>query len=100
MGKKSKKIKIPKNKDIEELVEKEENTEKIKTTKDAMTKIDEKKEGFKERISVEKQNEAKVENKKLQNVYARKDAQVAEQKRRIDLLKAISKIEEKDREEK
>ena len=100
MGKKSKKIKIPKNKDIEELVEKEENTEKIKTMKDAMTKIDEKKEGFKERISVEKQNEGKVENKKLQNVYARKDAQVAEQKRRIDLLKAISKIEEKDREEK
>ena len=36
-------------------------------------------------------------NKKLQNVYKRKDAQLAEQKRKEKYLKAMNKLEQEER---
>lgn len=79
MGKKNKKMKIPKNKDIEEIVDREER--KLK-------KGEIKKQEFKEKI--------KVSNKKIQNVFERKDAQMAETKRKEILMKAINKVQEKE----
>ena len=89
MGKKRKKIRIPKNKDIEELIEQEENGEKIESMEEIIAQIDDKKQEFKDRINAKEE-----QNKKIKNMCARKDAQVAEEKRRVDLLKAMSELEE------
>lgn len=88
MGKK-KKIRIPKNKDIEELIEQEENGEKIESIEDIIAQIDYKKQEFKDRVNVKEE-----QNKKIKSMCARKDAQVVEEKRRVDLLKGMSKLEE------
>lgn len=105
MGKKNKKNIIPKNRDIEEMIEQQEQKriEKIKQTEykeditmeDVISQIDKKEQETKNNIK-RRQEQFK---KRLQNVFARKDAQVADKKRQDDYLKAIGKIEQKEKEE-
>ncbi len=82
MGRKSKKIKIPKNKEIEEFVEQSERAEKI----------DNKKQEFKK--SLEVRNDENQIERRMKNFSNRKDAQDAEHKRKLAYLKAMNKVEE------
>lgn len=91
MGKKRKKIIIPKNRDIEEFVEQEERKTKIETMEEVVTQM-EKREEFRNRIKYENM----PMDKKLQNVYSRKDAQLAVQKRKEKYLKAINRLQEQE----
>lgn len=91
MGKKRKKIIIPKNRDIEEFVEQEERKTKIETMEEVIAQM-EKREEFRNRIKYENM----LMDKKLQNVYSRKDAQLAVQKRKEKYLKAINRLEEQE----
>lgn len=93
MGRNSKRIKIPKNKDIEEIVEKAENKTEIKTMKEVIEYKDKKDKEFRNRIKYDNSST----NKKLQNVYRRKDAQLADQKRKEEYLKAMNKLEQEER---
>lgn len=63
---------------------------------DVISQIDRKDQELKNKRKEEKEQF----KKKLQNVYARKDAQVDEEKRKVNYLKAISRIEQKEQEEK
>ena len=91
MGKKRKKIIIPKNRDIEEFVEQEERKTKIETMEEVIEQK-KKREEFRNRIKYENM----LMDKKLQNVYSRKDAQLAVQKRKEKYLKAINRLEEQE----
>ncbi|MCI8362017.1 MAG: hypothetical protein HFJ41_02565 [Clostridia bacterium] len=105
MAKKNKKNIIPKNRDIEEIIEKEEqkSIEKIKQTEykeditmeDVISQIDKKDQEAKNK----RKKQQEQFKKKLQNIYARKDAQVADQKRQDNYLKAIARIEQKEKED-
>lgn len=92
MGKKSKRIKIPKNRDIEEFVEQEESKTEIKTMEEVITQMEKREKEFRDKIK----HDTMLKNKKLQNVYARKDAQLAEQKRKEGYLKVINKLQEQE----
>lgn len=108
MGKKqrnSKKIKIPKNRDIEEIVEQAEKEEKIESMEQVTAKIDEqslvekKKQEFKKSLEVPDEtvnvsdDDKKIEIR-VKNYSARRDAQIADHERIIAYLKAMNKIEE------
>lgn len=99
VSKKAKKIsskrKIPKNLDIEELVDREERKMAQEEKKNAVNKQENKQIEFKETLKVEKSEQTSM-NKKLQNVYARKDAQLAEKRRRDDMLNTIRRMEEQE----
>ena len=82
MGK-SKRIKIPKNRDMSEMFGQED---KIKTMQDVMDIIDNKRKKFIEEIKLPKEDMIAME-KKLQKVYARKDAQLADKKRKEAYIK-------------
>lgn len=86
------KIKIPKNKDIEEIVEKEEGKTQIETMEGVIVQMDEKEKEFKDRVKCDDISM----NKKMKNVYARKEAQLAEQKRKEEYLKAINKLQDQE----
>ena len=73
MGK-SKRIKIPKNRSISEMLGEEDS---IRTMKDAMDIIDKKRKQFLGEIKHSNKNMSSMD-KKLQNVYKRKDAQLAD----------------------
>ena len=92
MGK-SKRIKIPKNRDIKELVEQEKNEGEIDSMEKVIGHMDKKEQEFRNRIKFDNSST----NKKLQNVYKRKDAQLAEQKRKEKYLKAMNKLEQEER---
>lgn len=103
------KNKIPKNKDIEELVE--ELTEKEKELKI----INDQRKKFRQSIKFQTQVEEKtmenthieeisdeereIINKKVDNVFKRREAQFADEERRNVILKAIAKIEQEDNQE-
>lgn len=99
-----KKNKIPKNRDIEELVAHEDGSEQIKDMQDVINEIDNKEE-LRKRIKVEQLTAQELDEKvkeeisrKVENYNRRKDAESAEEKRRIALLKAMNKIEEEKEE--
>lgn len=92
MGKKSKRIKIPKDRDIEEFVEQEERKAKIRARKEVITQTKEREKEFRDKIK----QDTILMDKKLQNVYARKDAQLIEQKRKEEYLKVINKLQEQE----
>lgn len=102
MKRKSKKIKIPKNRDIKELVEQSESTEKLDTMETVIEMMDKKRQEFKkslevkkEEIEVEKEEIDKEQIEKIvKNFSNRKDAQNAEYQRKVAYLKAMNKVEE------
>lgn len=95
----AKKNKIQKNRDIEEMIEQAEEKETIESMKEIIAKMDKKREEFRNRLNREEETEQQEEiTTKLKNVYARKDAQEADKKRRIELLKAIDKVEKEQEE--
>lgn len=93
--KKNKKIKIPKNRDIEEMIEQEENNISYMTMEDIVYEIDQKnlqKQKREEFIKGLKQESEKVElEKKIESHNKRIEAQEHDEKRRIELLKAMNK---------
>lgn len=95
--KKNKKIKIPKNRDIEEMIEQEENNISYMTMEDIVYEIDQKnlqKQKREEFIKGLKQESEKVElEKKIESHNKRIEAQEHDEKRRIELLKAMNKAE-------
>ncbi len=105
MAKKNKKNLIPKNRDIEEMIEKEEqkSIKEIKqpeykediTMEDVISQIDQKDQEAKNK----RKKEQEQFKKKLQNVYVRKDAQVADKQRQDNYLKAIGRMEQKEKED-
>lgn len=90
MAKKNRRKQIPKNKDIEEMQEVQGKTEEINTMQDVIDLMDKPKRELKAKKEAMK--------KRLQQVYARKDAQVAEDKRKEVYQKAVSKIEKQEEE--
>lgn len=107
MGRKSKKIKIPKNRDIEEFVEQSESAEKIDTMEQIIEMMDKKRQEFKknlevkrEEIEVEKEeiDEEQIE-KRVKNFSNRRDTQNAEYKRKVAYHKAMDKVEELNNED-
>ena len=92
MGK-SKRIKIPKNRDMSEMFGEEEN--KIKTMQDVIDSMDEKRKQFVETIKLSREEKISM-NKKLQNVYARKDAQLADERKKEAYIKVINKMQEQE----
>lgn len=84
------KIKIPKNRDIEEIVEQEEGKTKKETMEEVIVQMEKREKEFKDRIKCDNMSM----NKKLQNVYKRKDAELADEKRKIAYLKAMDKIKD------
>lgn len=90
MAKKNRRKQIPKNKDIEEMQETQGKTEEINTMQDVIDLMDKPKRELKAKKEAMK--------KRLQQVYARKDAQVAEDKRKEVYQKAVSKIEKQEEE--
>ncbi len=84
--------KIPKNRNIEEIV----NTEDDITMEEIIRQMDEKEKRKKE----ENKRDRKSFQKKLQQACTRKDAQLAENKRKEEYQKAVAKIIEQQEEEK
>lgn len=86
MAKKNKRKQIPKNRDIEEMEANlvKEDLEQIHTMQDVIEIMDRPKKELKAKKEAMK--------KRLQQVYARKDAQVAEDKRKEVYQKAVSKV--------
>lgn len=97
MGKRNKKNTIPKNRDIEEMIEKIQQPEYKEdiTMEEVISQIDKKNEETKN----ERKKEQEQFKKRLQSTFTRKDAQVADKKRQDDYLKAIGRIEQKEKEE-
>lgn len=97
---KNSKRKIPKNLDIEEFVDKEERkrAQEEKQNKDNVQAEKEKQAEFKETLKVEEISKTSMD-KKLQNVFARKDAQLAQQRRKEDMMNAIRRMEEQAQEQ-
>mgnify|MGYP004501137715 CR=1 FL=1 len=90
-ARKNKKSKIPKNRDIEEIVEQEETS---LTMKDVVQQIDKTiEQKRKEFVNSLKQINKEIE-KKVEWHNKRVDAQENDKKRKAELLKAISKMEE------
>lgn len=92
--KKNKKIKIQKNRDIEEMIEQEENKNISSITmEDIIYEIDQKKkrEEFIKQLK-ERAEKAELE-KKIESHNKRIEAQEHDEIKRIELLKAINKIE-------
>ena len=88
---KHKKSKISKDRDIEEIVEQEENS---LTMEDVVQQIDKTKEQRREKfVNSLKQRNEEID-KKVEWHNKRVDAQENDKKRKIELLKAISKMEE------
>ena len=87
--KKSKRIKIPKNRDIEELLEQDD---KIETMEEVIEIMDNKEKEFRDRIKLENISI----NKKIENVYARKDAQIADENRKAEYIRAMNKLQEQE----
>lgn len=79
MAKKNKKNRIPKNKDIEELVEQMETEGNLKERKE-----------FVQNLKVE---DSQIK-RRVKNFSDRRDAQIAEEERKQDYLKAMNKLEE------
>ena len=100
LKRKSSKRKIPKNLDIEELVDKEERklAQEEKQNKDNVQAEKEKQAEFKENLKIEEISRTSMD-KKLKNVFARKDAQLAQQRRKEDMLNTIRRMEEQAQEE-
>ena len=116
MGKKrgkmtTKRSRDEKEMDIEEIVEKSFNVGTIPTEsdfnsmKDANTKMKEIRNSFKNSIKVDEndkiineQNE--ISKRRLEALSKRKEQEIEKEKRRVNLLKTISKIEEKEKQEK
>ena len=104
MAKRNKRNRIEKNKDIEEMIEKEEqkSIEKIKqseykediTMQDLISQIDKRDQEAKDA----RKKEQEQFKKRLQSVYARKDAQVADKKRQEDYLRGIARMEQNKKE--
>ena len=70
--------------------------------KDIIEQRNSKSQQFRDTLKVskpEKDETSQIINKKLQNVYARKDAQLAEKKRKIAYLKAMNKVQEQEEKE-
>lgn len=78
MAKKNKKNRIPKNKDIEELVEQMETEGNLKERKE-----------FVQNLKVE---DSQIK-RRVKNFSDRRDAQIAEEERKQDYLKAMNKLE-------
>lgn len=105
MAKRNKKNQIPKNRDIKEMIDQQEqkNIEKIQqpeykediTMQDVITQIDKKDQEVKDKRKKEKEQF----KKRLQSVFDRKDAQYADELRKRAYLKAIGRIEQKEKEE-
>ncbi len=88
------KIKIPKNRDIEELVaQEEENGEKrIESMEDVMEQIQNEEQEFRNRLKYNVQ----YVDKRFQNMCKRRDAEVKDEKRKEAYLKAMNKLEEQE----
>lgn len=124
MGRRYKKVKIPKNRDIEEVVEhdvrkaKTENSEILSTQRSDEQKFNEQ-SANEQRTNEQRDNAQKVNtqtirkeqefrnrikqnipllNKKMQNTFERRNAEIAEQKRKEEYLRAIGKLEEQQEE--
>lgn len=94
-GKQNKRNKIPKNRDIEDIVYKE--AEKNEQKENVIEKIEEQKQDFKEEIQVEIQVETTGQFKeKAQRRQERVLAEAAEEIRQIDYLKAVQKLQEEE----
>lgn len=105
MAKRNKRNIIPKNRDIEEMIEKQgqKSIEELEqseykediTMKDVISQIDKKDQELKDKIQEQKQQF----NKRLQSVFNRKDAQYADELRKRAYSKAITRMEEKEQQE-
>ena len=83
------KTKIPKNRSLREMYEQDESMiEEIRQS-------DERKKQFIDTLKKIK-DEKEVNEKKLQNYYARRDAQEAEKKRKEEYIKAMNKLQEQE----
>ena len=85
----AKRNKIPKNRPMSQMFEKAESDEKELTMEEIIAKMDEKEE---------KQDKINF-RKRIKNMERRKDAITADDKRKSTYLKAASKIENKDQEQ-
>lgn len=96
MGKKKKKL-IPKNKDIEDIIFKDDN-ESIKNMEDVVETLEEQQEEKTiktEREQFTEEIRANID-KKAESHAKIKDSQRAEHKRQVELLKAIEKTRQEE----
>lgn len=96
MKKRKRKNKIPKNKDIEEVVEKED-LEQITTMENAIKTMDKQDEEKTQREKFLDTIKVVEEDKKSKNIMDRKNAELKDAERKCAYIKAMNKIlEEKE----
>lgn len=103
MGRKNKRNIIPKNRDIEEMVEgkEEKRIEQPEYKEDiTMEEVIAQMDKSSQKLKDSRKKEQEQFKKKLQCTYDRKDAQYADELRKRAYSKAITRMEEKEQEEK